>query len=488
MALSFVQYPGNGSQQTFAIPFEYLSREHVSARVNLVSAPFTWDDDNTIRISPAPAPGSVVEARRSTPRDTRLVDFVDGSVLAETDLDLSATQTFFIVQEAIDIAGGTLELKASGSYGAAGRRIEDLAGPINPSDAVTKSWAETEMSSQLSQALSAMHAAQAARNAAQASQAAAASSASAAAGSASAAASQAGLADAARAAAQVARDASISYHNSTLGYRNESLFFRNEAESFKNQAAASAANAAQWDPSSYYTKAEINGRTVRLGGGAGQGTNAVHIGWSGTRLKAQVDATDMGNIVFDSHLATKLDKAGGTLTGSLAVTGGLAISGALTVGSNVKIFNNTFEIEGTDPSMWLHRPNVKRACWHIGADGTLHWLDQNSTSHMRVSGNEVHATAFRTVGGALYGNDGNIYMPWANKTLSVRLSELESETNNRVHRIQFSGRYENDSHSRVFEFPTVLTDAWWNGGGVTRRGSNLQMYVPALGGWVAVWA
>lgn len=42
---------------------------------------------------------------------------------------------------------------------------------------------------------------------------------------------------------------------------------------------------------------------VQQGGGAGQGTNKVYIGWSGTRLKAQVDSTDIGNIVFDGQLA-----------------------------------------------------------------------------------------------------------------------------------------------------------------------------------------
>jgi len=39
---------------------------------------------------------------------------------------------------------------------------------------------------------------------------------------------------------------------------------------------------------------------VRQGGGAGQLDTPVKIGWSGTRLKAQVDATDLGNIVFDA--------------------------------------------------------------------------------------------------------------------------------------------------------------------------------------------
>ena len=43
---------------------------------------------------------------------------------------------------------------------------------------------------------------------------------------------------------------------------------------------------------------------VRQGGGANQTTNTVYIGWSsGSRLRAQVDSTDLGPIVFDGHIA-----------------------------------------------------------------------------------------------------------------------------------------------------------------------------------------
>lgn len=41
---------------------------------------------------------------------------------------------------------------------------------------------------------------------------------------------------------------------------------------------------------------------VQQGGGSGQRTNKVYIGWSGSRLKAQVDVTDLGNLVFDGNV------------------------------------------------------------------------------------------------------------------------------------------------------------------------------------------
>ncbi|HEX7856034.1 MAG TPA: hypothetical protein VF503_20315 [Sphingobium sp.] len=53
--------------------------------------------------------------------------------------------------------------------------------------------------------------------------------------------------------------------------------------------------------------ADITGRLgftpVRQGGGAGQGSNVVYIGWGGGRLKGQVDAYDLGNFVFDSNIS-----------------------------------------------------------------------------------------------------------------------------------------------------------------------------------------
>lgn len=53
---------------------------------------------------------------------------------------------------------------------------------------------------------------------------------------------------------------------------------------------------------------------VQQGTGTNQLANAVKIGWTGSRLAATVDITNLGNIVFDSHLATKQDSLnGGTI-------------------------------------------------------------------------------------------------------------------------------------------------------------------------------
>src|SRR4051794_27551315 len=130
MANSYIQYEGDGATTNFAIPFEYLDRSHVGLKVNLVTTAFTWVSDGMASVSPAPADGAVIEFRRSTPKDTLMVDFNDGSVLTESDLDLCARQLFFIAQESIDIAGGTLSLLPDGTYSAGNRRLTNIAAPI----------------------------------------------------------------------------------------------------------------------------------------------------------------------------------------------------------------------------------------------------------------------------------------------------------------------------------------------------------------------
>ena len=272
MALSYVQYQGDGSTQTYAIPFQYLKPEDVKLKVALDDRAFTWDSAGVARISPAPATGAVIEFRRVTERNSRLVDFVDSSVLTESDLDLALTQTFYIVQEAIDIAGGTLELLPDGSYGAGGRRIKELATPVEARDAVTKEYHDgtfiPQMVDLLNQTVTSRDLAGGAMQTAQG----------------------------ARDAAIAARDLALQYRDTTKGYRDEvqawntnvntksanvdtkndnvntksanvdtksaqvdadkatTLGYRNEAEGFKNDAAASAAAAQTWNPENYISK------------------------------------------------------------------------------------------------------------------------------------------------------------------------------------------------------------------------------------------
>lgn len=65
---------------------------------------------------------------------------------------------------------------------------------------------------------------------------------------------------------------------------------------------------------------------VQQGTGVNQLNNVVKIGWTGSRLSATVDVTNLGNIVFDSHLnnyikGVQSDTVYGTKNPSVSIDG-----------------------------------------------------------------------------------------------------------------------------------------------------------------------
>ena len=102
MSYSNKKYYGDGSNRNFVVPFQYLAKAHIVVLVAGVSVGFSWLNDTTIQTNTAPVNGAIVEVRRVTPKDLRLVNFQDASVLTEKDLDTDADQCFYIAQEAYD--------------------------------------------------------------------------------------------------------------------------------------------------------------------------------------------------------------------------------------------------------------------------------------------------------------------------------------------------------------------------------------------------
>ena len=99
-------YTADGSTQSFAVTYPFISRDHVSVTADGVAATFTWVNDGQITItSPAALDGEILIIKRNSSPATLLVDYVDGSNLTETDLDLDSKQAFYLAQENIDEAG-----------------------------------------------------------------------------------------------------------------------------------------------------------------------------------------------------------------------------------------------------------------------------------------------------------------------------------------------------------------------------------------------
>ena len=85
----------------------------------------------------APASGLIVEVRRQTPLNRRVVSFSDHSILKATDLNLADTQWLYILQELYDKAGEVLAYdRHLNAFSASGRRIVNIGDAVDPTDAV----------------------------------------------------------------------------------------------------------------------------------------------------------------------------------------------------------------------------------------------------------------------------------------------------------------------------------------------------------------
>lgn len=147
-------YPLNGSTRDFNIPFEYLARKFI--QVTLIGRdrkPLSNIDDyrftskNQITTNKAWGAGDgyeLIELRRFTSATERLVDFSDGSILRAYDLNVSQIQTLHVAEEARDLTADTIGVNNEGHLDARGRRIVNLADPVNELDAVNlktiKEW------------------------------------------------------------------------------------------------------------------------------------------------------------------------------------------------------------------------------------------------------------------------------------------------------------------------------------------------------------
>lgn len=152
MPFSYVQYTGNGSTTNYAFSFPYLNASHIKVRVNGVLTSYTFLNSSTVTISPAPANGAIIDIRRETPKDNPPVDFTDGSVLLEADLDLLAKFNLYTAQESSDGVADSMTKDTLGVWQGQSRRIKEVADPVNAQDVATKNWSETGMTAQLAQA------------------------------------------------------------------------------------------------------------------------------------------------------------------------------------------------------------------------------------------------------------------------------------------------------------------------------------------------
>jgi len=149
MAITFQDDIADASQTEFAFNFPYLEDEHVTVFVDGVQKTLTTDF--TIQTSPAkkvilntPATGGeVVRVRRISAPAVDLVDFVNGSVLTESELDRAYLHNRYLAEESSEQNDVSMRLTA-GAVGWDGltKRILNIVDPVNEQDVATKNYVD----------------------------------------------------------------------------------------------------------------------------------------------------------------------------------------------------------------------------------------------------------------------------------------------------------------------------------------------------------
>ena len=147
MANTYVDYTAVAAQTDYNFSFEYLRDEHVKVKVNgseVTNFTIVTSPVQLIRFDTAPVAGAAIKIYRDSRGDfSPLVDFVDGSILTENELDESYKHNLFIGQEASEGQGGEqLTKKGLEHYDAEGNKIINLFAPSDATDAANKAYVD----------------------------------------------------------------------------------------------------------------------------------------------------------------------------------------------------------------------------------------------------------------------------------------------------------------------------------------------------------
>ncbi|MGV8919538.1 MAG: phage tail fiber protein [Pseudomonas sp.] len=294
-------YTLNGTLKDFPISFEYLARKFVV--VTLIGATrkelvlntdyrFTTPTQITTTLAWGLAQGyQLIEIRRLTSAEDRLVDFADGSILRAYDLNTSQVQSLHIAEEARDLTADTIAVNNDGNLDARGKRIVNVSDAIDPGDAVTlrqeQAWGASALNSALNSAASAT-ASQASRLASEVARTAA---------------------QVAQAASEAARDLSATYRNASQTYsqNSQNSSVASEASNVLSQAWASKAEdvvvSGGLYSSYHYSRKSSLSATASANSATASGGSASAS--SASAAAAAASATALGNMTaFNENITT----------------------------------------------------------------------------------------------------------------------------------------------------------------------------------------
>ena len=152
MANTYVDYTATADQISngFEIPFEYLEDEHVIVEVNGVlntNTELTTGTPIKIKVLSGVSAGQNVRVRRKSQPDTDLVDFVNGSVLTESELDRSYRHNRYLHAEISELNDASLQVvEGSTAWDAQNEQIKNVGTPVDSGDATTKNYVDSAIS------------------------------------------------------------------------------------------------------------------------------------------------------------------------------------------------------------------------------------------------------------------------------------------------------------------------------------------------------
>lgn len=151
MAFALVRSTADGNNTPITLGFSYRDTGDIVVKVDGVTKTltthYTFPTSNTITFTAGniPTNGQIVEVRRATNHSARLVDYVAGATLTETDLDTDSEQAFFMAQESLDVANDSITLNASDVYEGNNKRITNIADPTSAQDVSTKAYTDSQI-------------------------------------------------------------------------------------------------------------------------------------------------------------------------------------------------------------------------------------------------------------------------------------------------------------------------------------------------------
>lgn len=157
MANTYVDYTATASQTDFAFNFDYLEDEHVTVEINGVaqissdySVIVESNGDTKVRLNVGATAGQIVRVRRQSQPDTNLVDFENGSVLTESELDRAYLHNRYLAEEISELNDASLQKEQGGTgWDVKDEILKNVADAVEASDAANKSYVDAQVYSAL---------------------------------------------------------------------------------------------------------------------------------------------------------------------------------------------------------------------------------------------------------------------------------------------------------------------------------------------------